>query len=287
MRAELETAGSSAVGTRSATRTTLTYVLIAVVTAGFAFPFIVMLATAFKGPEEIFSLPPRILPETWVFDNFGLAADSVPIPRYFLNTLIVAGACVLGTLISCPPVGYALAKLRWPGRGLLFTVVVGTMMLPPQVTFIPLYLVFDRLGLVGSFWPLILPPLFGTPFFIFLMRQFFLAVPTELIEAARIDGASEFRIYAQIILPLAKPALATIAVFQFMWAWTDFMNPLIYLKHEEMYTLSLGLNAFFSTYGVAWGPLMAASVMFTIPALVVFLFGQRFFLSGIATTGLK
>ncbi len=272
---------------RKTTKSTISYAAIAVVVAAFMFPFVVMLATSFKPPTEIFTLPPRLLPDEWVFDNYALALEVMPIGRYFLNTMIIAVFAVIGTLISCPLVGYALAKYQWRGRGLVFALVVGTMMLPPQVTFIPLYLVFDRVGLTGTFLPLILPAFFGTPFFIFLMRQFFMGIPNELIEAARIDGASEFRIYLTIVLPLARPALATIAVFQFMWSWTDFLNPLIYLNDESLYTLSLGLNNFFSSTGIAWGPLMAASVTFTLPALVVFLIGQRYFLGGIATTGLK
>jgi multiple sugar transport system permease protein len=268
-------------------RQTYTYGAIALVVALFLLPFIVMLMTSFKPPTEVLDLPPRLLPDDWVLDNYAQALDAIPIARYFFNTLVIAVGSVIGTLVSCPLVGYALAKLSWRGRGFVFALVVGTMMLPPQVTFIPLYLVFDRLGLTGTFVPLILPTFFGTPFFIFLMRQFFTSVPNELMEAARIDGASELRIYWGIVLPLARPALATIGVFQFMWSWTDFLNPLIYLNNESLYTLSLGLYGFFSSTAIAWGPLMAASVAFTVPALLVFLFGQRFFLGGIATTGLK
>jgi multiple sugar transport system permease protein len=152
---------------------------------------------------------------------------------------------------------------------------------------IPLYKLWNDVGAVGTYWPLVLPPFFGTAFFIFLLRQFFLGIPDELLEAARIDGAGEFRIYSQIVLPLARPALATVAVFQFMWTWTDFLLPLLYLNDKDKYTLSIGLYSFFSEHGVDWGPLMAACLMFTLPALLIFLVAQRYFIEGISISGLK
>jgi multiple sugar transport system permease protein len=253
----------------------------------FVFPFVVMLFTAFKPETEVFRLPPQLLPNDWTTENFGNAADGIPFWRYIRNTLIITGGCVLGTLFSCPLVGYSLAKQQWRGRGVVFATVLATMMVPPQVTLIPLYLFWDRTGYLGTFVPLIVPAFLGTPFFIFLMRQFMMKLPDDLIDAARIDGASELRIYWSIVLPLAKPALATIAVFQFVWTWTDFLNPLIYLRDEERYTLSIGLYNFFTEHGVDWGPLMAASLLFALPAFAVFLVGQRYFVEGIATTGLK
>lgn len=261
--------------------------LVLVMAGLFLLPFVVMVTTAFKPPTEVFSLPTRLLPQQWTLDNVGQAFEAMPFVRYGANTVFVSGMTVLGTLIACPLVGYSLAKLRWRGRGPLLVLVLATMMIPPQVTIIPLFLLWDRLGLIGTYVPLILPAFFGTPFFIFLMRQFFLGIPNDLLEAARIDGASETRIYLQLVLPLAKPALATIAVFQFIFTWTDFFNPLIYLNNADSYTLSVGLYAFFNERGVDWGPLMAASVLFTLPALFVFILAQRFFVEGIATTGFK
>jgi multiple sugar transport system permease protein len=169
----------------------------------------------------------------------------------------------------------------------VFFLVIGTMMLPPQVTLIPVYLVWNKLGLAGTYVPLIVPSFLGTPFFIFLLRQFLINVPDELLEAARIDGAGEWKIYWRLILPLTRPALITVAVFQFVWTWTDFLGPLIYLNDTSQYTLSIGLYNFFTEHGVAWGPLMAACLMFAAPALVIFVLGQRYFVDGIATTGLK
>lgn len=253
----------------------------------FLFPLLVMLSTAFKTPTDIFSSPPTLLPAEWTLDNFAKAFDQIPIGRYLGNTLFVSGMSILGTVITCPLVAYSLAKVRWRGSRPLLILVLATMMLPPQVTLIPLFLVWNGLGATNSYLPLIVPAFLGTPFFIFMIRQFLLSVPDELIEAARLDGASEFRTYATIVLPLARPAIITAAIFQFVWAWTDFLNPLIYLNDESTYTLSLGLYAFFGENDVAWGPLMAACVLFTLPAVVIFLIGQKFFIGGAAAGALK
>ena len=263
------------------------YALVAIAAGAFLFPFLVMVATAFKGPTDVFSLPPRFFPVRWVTDNFAAALAQMPFLRYLANTIVISGLAVVGTLFSCPLVAYSLTKIRWAGRGPIFVLILATMMLPPQTTLIPLYLAWDRLGLTGTFLPLVVPAFLGTPFFIFLLRQFMITIPDSLLEAARLDGASELRVYWSIVLPLARPALATVAVFQFVWAWTDFLLPLIYLNDSSKYTLSIGLYNFFSDHGVDWGPLMAASVIFTIPVLVVFLLGQRYFVEGVATTGLK
>jgi multiple sugar transport system permease protein len=253
----------------------------------FVFPFLVMLSTAFKEIGDIFTAPPTLLPRTWTLENFGTAIDSIPFWRYLANTLVVSGLSVLGTILSCPLVAYALAKIRWRGAKPILIVVLMTMMLPPQVTLIPIFLIWNGLGAVGTYLPLVVPAFLGTPFLIFMIRQFLLNVPDELIEAARIDGASELRTYATIVLPIARPAIVTAAVFQFVWSWTDFLNPLIYLNDPDNYTLSIGLYAFFGEHDVAWGPLMAACLLFTLPALVLFLIGQRYFIGGISTGALK
>ncbi|MDF2507356.1 MAG: sugar transporter permease [Microbacterium sp.] len=253
----------------------------------FLFPLLVMLSTAFKTPGDVFSSPPSLLPTDWTMDNFAEAFEQIPVWRYLGNTLFVSAMSILGTVISCPLVAYALAKVRWRGSRPLLILVLATMMLPPQVTLIPLFLVWNGLEATNTYLPLIVPAFLGTPFFIFMIRQFLLAVPDELIEAARLDGASEFRTYATIVLPLARPAIVTAAIFQFVWAWTDFLNPLIYLNDESTYTLSIGLYAFFGENDVAWGPLMAACVMFTLPAVVIFLIGQKFFIGGASAGALK
>lgn len=263
------------------------HVVLIAICAAFFLPFTIMLLTSFKTPTDIFHVPPRLLPVRWVLSNFRQAFAAMPFGRYLGNSVLLVVLNVGGTLLSCPLVAYALAKLKWPGRNVVFTVVLGAMMLPPQVTMVPVYLIWSKLGLVNTFWPLFAPSFFGTPFFIFLLRQFFRNVPDDILEAARIDGAGEFRVYWQIVLPLAKPALATAAVFQFVWTWTDFVTPLIYLHDSSKFTLSIGLYNFFSEHGVEWGPLMAACGMFTLPAILIFVFAQRYFISGIATTGLK
>ncbi|WP_426185967.1 carbohydrate ABC transporter permease [Microbacterium sp. TWP3-1-2b2] len=272
---------------RHLTRRIRQQISVALLALVFLFPLLVMLSTAFKTPTDIFSSPPTLLPAEWTLDNFAEAFDQIPIWRYLGNTLFVSGMSILGTVISCPLVAYALAKVRWRGSRPLLILVLATMMLPPQVTLIPLFLVWNGLGATNSYLPLIVPAFLGTPFFIFMIRQFLLAVPDELIEAARLDGASEFRTYATIVLPLARPAIITAAIFQFVWAWTDFLNPLIYLNDESTYTLSLGLYAFFGENDVAWGPLMAACVLFTLPAVAIFLIGQKFFIGGATAGALK
>jgi multiple sugar transport system permease protein len=253
----------------------------------FVFPFVVMLTTAFKPTDDIFSAPPELWPRTWTLEQFMLAVNQFPFFRYLANTLLISGLSVAGTLLASPLVAYSLAKLEWPGRNLLFVTILATMMLPPQVTLIPVYMLWNGLGATNSYLPLVVPAFLGTPFFIFMIRQFLLAVPDELIEAARIDGASELRIYWTIVLPIARPALITSAVFQFVWTWTDFLNPLIYLNDSDKYTLSIGLYSFFGQHGVQWGPLMAACVLFTLPAVVIYIAAQRYFVGGIAAGAVK
>ncbi|GAA1537537.1 multiple sugar transport system permease protein [Microbacterium ginsengiterrae] len=272
---------------RRLTRSIRQQISVALLALVFLFPLLVMVSTAFKTPNDVFSSPPTLLPTEWTLDNFAEAFAQIPIWRYLANTLFVSGMSILGTIIACPLVAYSLAKVRWRGARPLLILVLATMMLPPQVTLIPLFLVWNGLGATNTYLPLIVPAFLGTPFFIFMIRQFLLAVPDELIEAARLDGASEFRTYATIVLPLARPAIVTAAIFQFVWAWTDFLNPLIYLNDESTYTLSLGLYAFFGENDVAWGPLMAACVLFTLPAVVIFLIGQKFFIGGAAAGALK
>jgi len=246
-----------------------------------------MITTAFKTPQDVFRVPPRLLPERWVLSNFVEAVRAMPFLRYLANTVFLVVLNVVGTMISCPLVAYGLAKLAWKGRNAVFGTVLATMMLPAQVTFIPLYLMWNKVGAEGTFWPLIVPAFFGTPFYIFLLRQFFMGVPDSLREAGLIDGASELRVYWRIILPQAKPALATVTIFQFVATWTDFLLPLIYLNSQDKYTLSIGLYSFFGSHGVAWGPLMAACLIFTVPAVAIFMIAQRYFVQGIAVTGLK
>ncbi len=258
-----------------------------IITVLFLLPFIVMLSTSFKSPEETFSIPPRIWSDNWILDNYRRVFVAMPFWRYLGNTLFLSVVTVIGTLFSCPLVAYSLSKVPWKGRGPLFLLIISTMMLPPQVTMIPIYIMWNQTPLMGTYWPLIIPNFLGSAFSIFLLRQFFRGIPNDLLDAARIDGASEIRIYWNIVLPLSRPALATIGLFAFVGAWTDFLNPLIYLSDPKMYTLSIGLYNFFSEHGVEWGPLMSACAIFSIPLVVIFIFAQRQFIEGISLTGLK
>lgn len=220
--------------------------------------------------------------------NFAAAMQAIPFARYTLNTLILCLLTVVGTTLSNSLVAYGFARLDWPGRDWYFAVTLATMMVPFPVTMISLYALFKKLGWVGTWWPLWVPTFFGSAFNIFLLRQFYMCIPRDLTEAARIDGCSEFQIYWRIILPLSRPALAVVALFQFMGTWNDFMGPLLYLNDQNKFTLSLGLQFFQSqSGGTEWHLLMAASTLMLLPILVLFFFTQKTFIQGIVTTGLK
>lgn len=205
---------------------------------------------------------------------------------YFKNSLIIAVFAVVGTLLSNAPVAYAFARLRFPGRDALFVLVLATMMLPFQVTMIPMYILFNEVFRWGdTFLPLIVPTFFANAYDTFLLRQFFRTIPEEMCDAARVDGASEFQIFTRIILPLSVPVLATVAVFTFLWAWNDFLGPLIYLQSPQKFTMALGLQDFQGQHIVSWNLLMAASLIFTLPIIIAFFFAQRTFIQGIKLTG--
>ena len=263
------------------------HAILLVFTLLWIFPFLWMVLSSFKSAQETFHAQ-TFLPQVWYIRNYATALTIVPYFRYTLNTFILAAANVIGTLISCTPPAYALARLRWPGRDVLFLVVLSTMLLPYPVTIIPVYVIFSALGLVNTFWPLIIPAFFGNAFYIFLLRQFFRGIPAELNDAGKVDGASELRIFLNVILPLSGPVIAVVSLLTFLATWTDFFGPLIYLQGDSnLWTLSLGLRDFQTAHFIAWGPLMAASVMFMLPVIVLFLVAQRTFVQGIALTGIK
>jgi multiple sugar transport system permease protein len=264
-----------------------TYLVLGIIAIFFALPFLWMISTSLKSGPETFASPPHLIPEVWVWSNYSAAINYVPFGLYFLNSLIVCVASVVGTVLSCSLVAFSLARICWWGRTPLFIVVLATMMLPFQVTMIPLFIIFRNLGWIGTYAPLIVPTYFGNGFFIFLIRQFFLTIPEDLLDAARIDGASLLRIYWQIMLPLSLPVLATVGLFTFLSAWNDFLGPLIYLTKEEMWTLAIGLRGFQTQHGWKWELLMAAAVIFTIPTMALYFMVQHFFVRGIVTTGLK
>ncbi len=219
--------------------------------------------------------------------NYRRGLVFIPFLQQLRNTLVICVACVVGTLLSCSLVAYGLSKIEWRGRGVLFMMILSTMMLPFQVTMVPLFAVFARLGWVDTFLPLTVPAFLGSAFYIFLLRQFFMTIPRDLSEAAKLDGCSEFDIYRRVVLPLSKPALAMVGLWTFMGAWNDFVGPLIYLVDESRYTLSLGLAMFLGQYGSEYGMLMAVSTVVTIPIIILFFLTQRTFIQGITLTGMK
>lgn len=253
----------------------------------FALPFYWLVSTALKPDEQLFQMPPAWIPNPPKWENFPKALTYIPFAQYTWNTLKIAGLNVLGIVISCSLVAYSLAKIPWRGRNLLFLSLLATMILPAQVTMIPTFAIFKTLGWIGTVLPLTVPSFFGSAFSIFLLRQFFLTIPNELSDAARIDGCSEFDIYRRIIMPLSKPALATVGLFTFIGSWNDFLGPLMYLTDERTYTLSLGLQRFVSQHGAEWSLLMAASTVMTLPIIILFFFAQRTFIQGVTLTGIK
>lgn len=253
----------------------------------FLLPFVWMLSTSLKPDNELFLWPPKWIPGMLVWSNYPDSVNYVPFFQYLGNTLTISGLATLGVLFACPLVAYGIARIPWKGSKPLFALTLVVMMVPYQVTMIPIFILFKNFGWVGTSIPLWLPAFFGAPFYIFLLRQFFMGLPKELEDAARIDGASELRIYLGIMLPLCKPALLTIALFQFMGSWTDYQGPLIYLSDESKYTIMLGLQAFKTQHGAEWQMLMAASVLVTFPIIVLYFLVQRSFIQGITFSGIK
>jgi len=253
----------------------------------YMIPFFWMISTSLKPDNQIFLWPPVWIPKPFMWSNYPRAINFIPFWAYVKNTLIIAFFAIVGVLFSCPPVAYSFSRIPWAGRNVLFIMTIATMMLPYQVTMIPLFIIFSRLGWVGTYLPLIVPHFFGGAFYIFLLRQFFMTIPQELTDAARIDGASEIGIYTRIMLPLTRPALATIVVFEFLARWRDFLGPLIYLNDPQKYTISLGLQMFRMEHGTEWALLMACSIVLTAPIIVLYFFVQRTFIQGITLTGLK
>ena len=272
---------------RQIIRSVLTHAALIPAAIIFLLPFLWMLSTSLKTDAQLFAYPPIWIPNPIAWWNYPNTVTYITFFLYLRNTLIIAVSATIGELISCSLVAYSLARIRWPGRQILFIITVATLMLPFQVTLIPLFLVFKRLDWVGDFRPLIIPHFFGNGLYIFLLRQFFMSIPMELSEAAKIDGASEFRIYWSIILPLSKAALATVAICELIARWRDYLGPLIYLSDQKLYVLSLGMYEYSSQYGREWGLLMAASVLITMPIILIFFFLQKTFVQGIALTGIK
>ena len=257
----------------------------------FGFPMIWTLLTSLKTEQQLFQFPPQIIPFPATLQNYSQLFQYFPFGRFFFNSFIITSLYVLGALVSRSMAAYSFSRLRWPGRSVMFILTISTMMLPYQVTMVPLYLIFRTFGWVNTWYPLWVPAWFGVPFFIFLLRQFFLSLPYEIEDAAKVDGAGYTRIFMHIALPLMRPALVTVAIFAFMNSWNDFVTPLIYIHSTDLMPLALGLQ-FISSTGTYvgqgfWAMLMAAAVCATIPLIILFLFLQQYFVRGIVMTGLK
>lgn len=278
--------------TRRGQKTVANWISFAIAVAGgviIMIPFFWMLSTALKEQSAVYAYPPQWIPIPPQFRNFYDALTLIPFTTYATNTFIIVSFVLLGTLLSCSFAAYGFARLRAPGRDFIFMVLLATMMLPGAVTLVPLYLLFNQLGWINTFLPLIVPSFFGSAFYIFLLRQFYITIPKELEESARIDGANSYQIWWHIMLPLSKAVLATVAVFTFVATYNDFFNPLIYLADDSKRTIAVALSYFQGSPRM--GPqrhlLMAAVTASIIPPLVLFFAAQRYFVRGIAMTGIK
>ncbi len=253
----------------------------------YLFPILIMLSASFRSNNQIFDTSLGLWPEKFAPTNFENVFSVMPYWMYFRNTLWLTLMNVAGTIFCTPMIAYSLSKIKWRFRNLFFAIIMSSMMIPYTVTMLPMYKFWSKMGLVGSFWPLIIPAFFGYPFYIVILRQFMLTIPDELLEAAEIDGANRFRTYLSVILPLSRPGIATITIFTFMSTFSDFLGPLLYANNSDHYTLSLGLYSFMNEHTVDWAGMMAAATLLMIPVLVVFVFCQRYLMDGISTSGLK
>jgi ABC-type glycerol-3-phosphate transport system permease component len=265
----------------------LVYLLVGIGSAFFLLPLFWMVSSSLKPNYQVLEVPPRWLPNPVQWSNYPEALTYVPFGRFAINTFVIAAFTIVGHVLSCTVVAYGFARLQAPGKETLFLVLLATMMLPYPVTMIPIYVGFKSIGWINTFFPLIVPAFFGNPFYIFLLRQFFLTIPPDLEEAARIDGANTLQTIWHVILPLVGPAMATVAIFTFQEAWRDFLPPLIYLHDQTKYTVSLGLSFFRSNYDIRWSYLMAASLVTMLPVVIVFFVAQKSFIEGITLTGIK
>jgi multiple sugar transport system permease protein len=266
----------------------LKHVVLIAVGAMFALPLVWMVLTSFKSAGQALTFPVVWWPHPFLWKNYPQVLSSLPFGRFFLNTFVYAAVTIVGVCISSSLVAYGFSRLRWRGRNTLFYVMLMTLLLPFVCTLIPLFILYKHVGWIGTYLPLEVPTFFGSSVFsTFLLRQFFMTIPQSLSDAARLDGASEFYIYSRIVLPLAKPAMATVILFQFIYCWNDFLGPLIYISNQNSYPLSLGLDLVLGDYTTNWSWVMAAASAATIPIVILFFLTQRTFIQGIALTGNK
>jgi ABC-type sugar transport system, permease component len=267
----------------------LHYLILAIVSVVMILPFVWMLSTSLKEPSDIFVFPPRWIPSPIRWENYSEVLQAIPFGRFYFNSVYIAALVTIGTVLFASLSGYAFGRIPFVGRNLVFLILLSTMMIPHEATSIPMFLFMRDLGFINTHFPLIVVPIFGAGgvFGVFVMRQFFLTLPKELEEAAMIDGCSRFGIYWRIMLPLAGPAISTLTIFTFLTCWNEFYDPLIFVNSRELMTIPLGLSLFTDEAGTAWHLLMSASVMATLPLLIIFFFAQKQFMEGVAMTGLK
>lgn len=264
----------------------LLYAVLIILAGIFIFPVIWVILSSLKDSTELYSWPPKFIPDNPTLENFMAAFDKGNFGRYFLNSTIVTVTATFLTLLINTMAGYALAKYRFKGDTFLLIAFISTLMIPLEVIMTPIFIVISKLGLYNTLWGIIIPPA-ATPTGVFLIRQYLLSVPDDLLEAARIDGAGEWKIFWTIIIPIAKPVISVLAIFSFMWRWDDFIWPLIVISDPTKYTVQLALSNFIGEYNVDWGSLLAMSVVTMIPVLIVFLVFQKQFIQGLATSGMK
>jgi multiple sugar transport system permease protein len=264
-------------------------IILVVMCALFILPFYWMVALAFKSNEELAIFPPTLWPHELIWSNFKDATEVFPFWRFLRNTATITFLTIIGSVISCPIIAYGFSRIDWPGRDKVFMIVLATVFIPFPVIIVALFRIWAEVGLIDTYWPLVLPRFFGTAFWIFLMRQFFMQLSRDLSDAARLDGANEFQIFRQIILPQSLPAIGVVAIFAALAAWNDFIGPLIFLQSESSYTLAIGLTFFQAqdAYDIKYNLLMAASTLIVLPVVLLFLLFQRSFISGLSIGSVK
>jgi multiple sugar transport system permease protein len=266
---------------------TLTHLVLLFGVVFMFIPLVWTLSTSLKSPGEVYIFPPMWIPKEILWSNYYRAVTAIPFFLYLWNTVFITALSIVGKVASITLVAFAFARLRWWGRDFMFIVMLATMMLPPHITLIPQFILFKWWGWLDTFLPLIVPAFFGGPYLTFLVRQYLLAIPRELDDAARIDGCSDFGLYWRIIMPLAKPAVLIVVIFVFNNTWNEFLLPLIYLHNPDLFTLALGLRMFQGEASTSWNLLMAASLLSMLPVVILFFTTQRYFIQGIVFTGVK
>jgi len=264
-----------------------TYVAMWLILGAFLLPFLWMVSTSLKTLSEVGQYPPRWVPNPAQWNNYAQVFQDLPFSRFIANSLEISLLVVAGSVVSSSVVAFGFARTRFPGRDVWFIIMLSTLMLPFAVTLIPQYVIVYRLQLLNTYVPLVVPSLFASPFFVFLLRQFMLTIPRDLDEAAQIDGCGWWQIYRWIVLPLCKPALAAVAIFAFVGSWNEFLSPLVYLNQTSLFTVALGVQLFSGQYSSFYNLMMAAALVALVPVVVVFLMAQRYFVEGVVLTGLK